>query len=319
MSGRHIRTAAVAFSVAAALLSGCKRGQKADKGPSGHEVIIQVGDHAITLREFFDDYDRAKLERGIAGDPQAAAALKNSLVKETIKRELILQHAHSAGMTVQPEEVNAEIARIRTHYPGEAFREMLAEQYVAYDEWVERQKIRMLVEKVVAEEVESKVTVSDEEAKAWFAAHPEIAKEPEHVRVSQILVPTEDEAKQLKTRLQRGDDFAALAKEKSVSPEGKEGGDLGVFSPGEVPAGMDIVWKLKVGQPSDVVQSEYGFHLLKVTEHTPVRTLSFEEVKPQAITAVRALKVELAFPIWLHTLESEVKVSWNESLLAAIE
>jgi peptidyl-prolyl cis-trans isomerase C len=316
---RHIRTAAVTLVVAAALLSGCKRGKQAETGPTGRETIIQVGDHVITLREFFDDYDRAKIERGIAGDPQAAAALKESLVKETIKRELILQHARATGMTVQPEEVNAEIARIRAHYPGEAFREMLAEQYVAYDEWVERQKTRMLVEKVVAEEVESKVTVSDDEAKAWFAAHPDVAHEPEHVRVSQILVPSEEEAKQLKTRLNRGDDFATLAKEKSVSPEGKEGGDLGIFAPGEVPADLDVVWKLKVNQNSDVVQSQYGWHLLRVTERTPARTLTFDEVKPHAITAVRAQKVEEAFPAWLHTLEADVKVFKNDALLAALE
>ncbi len=312
--------AAVAFLAAAVVFSaGCRRGAKRDQGPSGKEIVLQIGDHAITLREFFEDYDRAKLERGIAGDPQAAAALKTALISETVKRELILQHARANGLTVQPEEVNAEIARIRAHYPGDSFREMLAEQYVAYDEWVERQKTRMLVEKVVWEELENKISVTDDDAKAWFNAHPQVANEPEHVHIFQILVPTEEEAKQIRTRLDHGEDFARLAAEKSVSPEGKEGGDLGRFSPGEVPAGMDVVWKLKVGTPSDVVQSEYGFHILKVSEHTAARVMLFDEVKPHAVAAVKAARVEAAFPGWLDKLAAGVKVSRNDALLAAIE
>lgn len=299
--------------------SGCHRGGGQNQGPTGKETVLQIGPRVITLGEFYDDFNRAKMERGIAGDPQAAAALKDALVKETIKRELILQHARAIGMSVAPEEVNAEIARIRAHYPGDAFREMLAEQYVAYDEWVERQKNRLLVEKVIAEEVENKVTVSDDEAQAWFEAHPEMAKVPEKVHVLQILVPTEDEAKQIRTRLDHGEEFAALAKEKSESPEGATGGDLGTFAHGEVPAGMDVVWKLKVGVPSDVVQSEYGFHILKVTEHTPAKTLTFAEAKQAAVDAVKAKKVEEAFPGWLDKLAGNVKVSRNDALLAAIE
>ncbi|HVO29773.1 MAG TPA: peptidyl-prolyl cis-trans isomerase [bacterium] len=305
--------------VLAATTPACRRGAQKDTGPTGKEVVLQVGPRVVTLTEFYEDFNRAKLERGIAGDPQASAALKDALIKETIKRELILQHAQAIGMTVAPEEVNAEIARIRAHYPGEAFREMLAEQYVAYDEWVERQRNRLLVEKVVSEEVENKVTVSDDEAKAWFTAHPEAAKLPEKVHVFQILVPTEEEAKQIHTKLEKGDDFAALARAQSVSPEAKDGGDLGTFSPGEVPAGLEVVWKLKIGVPSDVLQSEYGFHIVKVTEHAPARTRSFEESKPEAVAAVKAQKVEAAFPGWLEKLADGVKVSKNDAILKAIE
>ena len=67
------------------------------------------------------------------------------------------------------------------------------------------------------------------------------------------------------------------------------------------------------------MQSEYGFHLLEVTEHTPARTRTWDEVKPQAIAAVKAQKVEAAFPGWLEKLASGVKVSRNDAILAAIE
>ena len=309
-----------ALVVAGALpATSCRKGSQKDTGLSGEEVVLRVGERTITLREFFEDYDRAKLERGITGDPQAATALKNTLVSESIKRELILRRAREKGITVAAEEVAAEIGRIRAHYPGDSFREMLAEQYVAYDEWIERQKLRLLVEKVIDQELESKIQVTDDEVKAHFAAHPEIALEPPKVRVLQILVSTEEEAKLIRSRLMRAEDFATMAREHSVSPEGPTGGELGVFSPGEVPEMMNVVFTLPVNTLSDVVQSEYGFHLFKVVESLPGRTQSFEEVKTKVADAVRAVKVQDAFPVWLQSLAEGVKVERNDTILAAIE
>jgi len=318
VSARRLLFAAALF--AAALPLSCRKGG-GEKGStlSGNEVVLRVGERTITLREFFEDYDRAKLERGITGDPQAAEALKNALVSETIKRELILKRAREKSISVQAEEVAAEIGRIRVHYPGDSFREMLAEQYVAYDEWIERQKVRLLVEKTVDEELVNKLAISEEEARAWFAAHPELAVEPAKVRVLQILVSTEEEAKLIRSRIAKGEDFASLARERSVSPEGVTGGEMGVFSVGEVPEMMNVVFTLPVNSLSDVVQSEYGFHLFKVTETSPGRTLDYEAMKPKVTAAVRASKVDAAFPAWLQSLADGVKVERNDSILAAIE
>lgn len=314
---RHYLLACALVSALGAV--SCRKNSQKESGLSGEEVVLRIGDRTITLREFFEDFDRAKLERGITGDPQAANALKSTLVSETIKRELILRRAREKGITVAAEEVAAEIGRIRAHYPGDSFREMLAEQYVAYDEWIERQKVRLLVEKVIDQELESKIQVTDEEVKAYFAAHPEIAQEPPKVRVLQILVSTEEEAKLVRSRLLRGEDFAALAREHSVSPEGPTGGELGVFSPGQVPEMMNVVFTLPVDTLSDVVQSEYGFHLFKVVESLPGRTHTLEEVKPKVTEAVRAVKVQDAFPVWLQSLAEGVKVERNDAILAAVE
>ena len=302
------------------MLPACKRSGKQDGALSGEEIVLQVGDRAITLREFFEDFDRAKLERGISGDPQAALAMKNTLLAETLKRELILRRAREKGLSVSAEEVSAEIAKIKTHYPGEAFREMLAEQYVAYDEWIERQKVRLLVEKVVTEELENKITVSEAEARAWFDAHPEIAAEPERVRVLQILVSHEEEAKLLRARIVRGgDDFSAMARERSISPEAPSGGDLGMLSVNEVPDMMKVAFTLQPGAVSEVVQSEFGFHVFKVTEKVAGRTMSWEEVRTRATEQAKNAKVEQAFPAWLEQLAAGVKVYRNDAMLAAIE
>ena len=305
--------------ILAAALGACRKGGHKESGITGNEVVLQVGARTITLREFFEDYDRAKLERGITGDPQASTALKDALLAEIVKRELILRRADEKGITVQPEEVADEIGRIRAHYPGDSFREMLAEQYVAYDEWIERQKERLLVEKVIDEELQAKIVVSEDEVKQWFAAHPELAMEPPRVRALQILVSNEEEAKLLRARLVRGEDFAMLARERSISPEGPLGGELGVFAPGEVPEMMAVIFTLQPNAISEVVQSEYGFHVFKISESMPGKTLTADEVRPRIVAAVRGSKVDEAFPVWLQQLAEGVKVHKNDTLLAAIE
>ena len=310
---------AIAALAATLVLGACRKDSQRDSGLTGNETVLQIGDRVVTLSEFKGDFDRAKHERGITGDPQAAAALKSALVSEIVKRELILTKAREKRYSVQAEEVAAEIGRIRSHYPGDSFREMLAEQYVAYDVWIERQKVRLLVEKVIDEELQRKIAVTEDEAKAWFAAHPEMAQVQPKVRVLQILVNDEEEAKLIRSRLVRGDDFATLARERSTSPEGPLGGELGLFAPGEVPEMMSVVFSLPVDSVSDVVQSEFGFHIFKVTEVIPGRTLTYENVREDVYDAVRASKVDEAFPAWLQQLAEGVKVSRNDVLLAAIE
>ena len=317
---RFARLAPIALAalLAAGAVSCRKQGASAPT-LTGDETVLTIGDRTITLREFVKMFDRAKTERGIAGDPQATTALKDELVRETIKQELILRRAREKGLTVSAEEVAAEIAKIRAHYPGDSFREMLAEDYVAYDEWIERQKTRLLVEKCMAEELDDKVTVTDDEVKAYFAAHPEIAVDPEKVHLFQILVSTEEEAKLVKGRLDRGEDFGALAKEKSISPEAVDGGDLGIYTKANIPTGMEIAFTLKPGVPSDVVQSEYGFHIFKVTDHVAAKTLSFDEAKPRIVAKLKSDKIESQFPGWLDSLATGVKVTKNDALLAAVE
>lgn len=180
---------------ALALSVGCRRGSEEKGGDArGDEVVLAVGNRSITLAEFHKDLERAKRERGIADDTAALSALKESLVRDHVRTELILTVARAKGISVSHEEVAAEIARIRKSYPGETFREMLAEQYIAYDVWVDRQKERLTVEKVVAEEVHSKIEVADGEVKTFFAQNAEWAQEPEQFRVLQLLVSTEAES-----------------------------------------------------------------------------------------------------------------------------
>ena len=108
-------------------------------------------------------------------------------------------------------------------------------------------------------------------------------KGEEEVHARHILVPTEQEAKDIEAALKGGADFAKLAKEKSKDPSGaSNGGDLGWFTKDQmVPEFSDVAFKLAKGQISDPVKTQFGWHIIEVEDKRIKPTPTFEQVKPQ--------------------------------------
>lgn len=113
-----------------------------------------------------------------------------------------------------------------------------------------------------------KASVSDADARKIYDDQVKLLKPEEEVSARHILVATEDEAKALKEKLDKGADFAQLAKENSKDPGSKDdGGNLGYFGHGQmVPQFEEIVFKLKKGEVSDPVKTQFGWHLVKLED-----------------------------------------------------
>jgi peptidyl-prolyl cis-trans isomerase C len=104
----------------------------------------------------------------------------------------------------------------------------------------------------------------------------------EEVHARHILVPTEQEAKDIEAELKKGGDFAALAKEKSKDPGAADGGDLGYFTKDQmVPEFSDVAFKLEKGQISDPVHTQFGWHIIKVEDKRTKPTPTFDQVRGQ--------------------------------------
>jgi peptidyl-prolyl cis-trans isomerase C len=104
----------------------------------------------------------------------------------------------------------------------------------------------------------------------------------EEVHARHILVPTEQEAKDIEAELKKGTDFATLAKEKSKDPGAADGGDLGYFTKDQmVPEFSDVAFKLEKGQISDPVHTQFGWHIIKVEDKRTKPTPTFDQVRGQ--------------------------------------
>ncbi|MGB3866502.1 MAG: peptidylprolyl isomerase [Xanthobacteraceae bacterium] len=139
---------------------------------------------------------------------------------------------------------------------------------------------RLLMDNLLA--AEGKAALTDEAMKKVYDdATKQISGEQE-VHARHILVQTEDEAKAIKAELDKGADFAKLAKEKSKDPGASDGGDLGFFTKEQmVPEFSKVAFELEPGKISDPVKSQFGWHIIKVEEKRNRKPPEFDQVKPQ--------------------------------------
>ncbi|MGN6309702.1 MAG: peptidylprolyl isomerase [Xanthobacteraceae bacterium] len=139
---------------------------------------------------------------------------------------------------------------------------------------------RLLMDSLLA--AEGKAALTDEAMKKVYDdAAKQISGEQE-VHARHILVQTEDEAKAIKAELDKGADFAKLAKEKSKDPGASDGGDLGFFTKEQmVPEFSKVAFELAPGKISDPVKTQFGWHIIKVEEKRNRQPPTFEQVKPQ--------------------------------------
>jgi peptidyl-prolyl cis-trans isomerase C len=135
---------------------------------------------------------------------------------------------------------------------------------------------------VVQKSVEENSSITDAKLKAHYEANKSSYKEGETITASHILVKTEPEAKALLEELKKGKDFAELAKEKSTGPSAPQGGSLGSFGRGRmVPDFEKAAFALKAGEVSQPVKTQFGWHVIKVTEHTEGKQQDFEQAKEE--------------------------------------
>ncbi|MBN2466994.1 MAG: peptidyl-prolyl cis-trans isomerase, partial [Deltaproteobacteria bacterium] len=148
------------------------------------------------------------------------------------------------------------------------------------------------IQQFIDTQVGMNITVSDEEAKTFYDTHQDLFKQPPQVKASHILIKTDaqadqkqkDEAlnkiKEIKNKLTNGGDFATLAKEFSGCPSSASGGDLGYFGQGQmVKPFEDAAFALQTGETSNIVETVFGYHLIKVTDKKPATVIPYQDVQ----------------------------------------
>lgn len=234
------------------------------------------------------DYQKqvARFEAAMAGqgfdleseDGQAMIAqMRRQVLDSMIERVLIAQAAAREGVIVSEEELTAAIQESIEEGGGQAsFEEWLRTNDLTYEDFAKEIRFQLLAQ-AIFERITASVPITAEQ-----------------VHARHILVGTEEEAQVILTRLQAGEDFATLAKERSQDENTREaGGDLGFFSQGQLisPEVEEAAFALSPGQISGVVRSQFGYHIIQVLERILDRPLP-----PEIWNALK----EQAFARWLQ-------------------
>ena len=229
--------------------------------------------------------------------------MKEEVLDDMITEKIMYLRARELKLDVGPEELEKRINDIKKEY-GEGFPRIFAEEKLSFEQWKDELKKEMLFEKLVAVDVNARITVSDNEAEDYFKKNSDMFKTKPKVRVAQIVVRDLATAREALQQLRAGADFFEVAREKSIGPEAGRGGDLGFITREVMPEPLDkTIFSLRVNRISPVVKSPYGFHIFKVLEIQPAQINNFAESKQEVIADIRAKKEEAAFGIWLAALK----------------
>jgi len=278
---------------------------------SNLRIVATVSGDPITLAEFQERFARA----GIKPEHEAELAVRREFLNHLIERKMMLGEAQRKRIKVGLPEINARIEALRTEH-GKDVKEELASLGIDFEKWKSDIWEDMMIERLITREVNRRITVSQTEIRRYYQANTQEFEKPEQVRVRQIVVATEEEAKKVMGLLQAPDaDFAALARTQSIAPEAEKGGDLGYFAKGEMPPEFNIVFGLPKHGVSGIVKSPYGFHIFKLEDMRNAGRISLEEASKEIIEKIRREKGDIRYQQWLKELRSRTKFEVNYQAL----
>ena len=274
------------------------------------KVVATVNGDPITLAEFLERFNRA----GFKPEREAELEVKEDFLNRLIERKMMLREAQRRRIKIGLPEINKRVAALSTEQ-GKDVKEVLAGLGIDFEKWKSDIWEDMMIERLIARDVNRRVTISSSEVHRYYQANPQEFEKPNQVRVRQIVVATEEEAVKVLELLRDKNDFAALAREKSTAPEAERGGDLGYFAMGEMPAEFNVVFGLPKGGISEIVKSPYGFHIFKLEDKRRAGRISVDEAYKEIAEKLRQAKEDIRYKQWLKEIRSRTKFVVNYQAL----
>ncbi len=247
---------------------------------------------------------------------------KKRVLEGLINVELLYQEAQMQGPTVSDEAINKQLGTVKSRFPSEdEFKSSLIKMNLTEAALITQIKRALTVQQFIDKKFVQKVTVSDKETRVYYDANQAAFKQPEQVKASHILIkvgPQADEPQkaaarkkieEIQQRVQKGEDFAVLAKEFSEGPSSIKGGDLGYFRKGQMMKSFEeTAFALKPGEVSDIVETSFGYHLIKLVSKKPESTIAYEDIKNKIQAYLKQKKVGEQVDLFVADLKGKAKV-----------
>jgi peptidyl-prolyl cis-trans isomerase C len=260
------------------------------------EIVARVNGEDVKKAELDMAVKTLEDRAGSPVPPEQRDAVYRQVLDRIIGFHLLVQEARTRKVAAPPWEVDGQIDQIKKQFPSEeAFAQMLQSRGVTLERLRADTAETVAVNQMLKAELEPKVQVSDAESKSFYDENKPRFRQEDSVHASHILFRVEEQADvaaRAKAKTQaddilkqvtKGAAFADLAKKYSQDPgSAPNGGDLGFFNRGQmVPAFEQAAFALKPGQTSGVVETPFGYHIIRVSETKAGRDLGYEEVKAQ--------------------------------------
>jgi parvulin-like peptidyl-prolyl isomerase len=275
----------------------------AEELPPESRVVLEIAGRPVTLGEF-ERFLRMSVQQE---SPALSSEVMAALFEQFVEEQLLLRAADDAGIRADPKVVAQRMEALRTipEADGSETSSAPVEIRTSDDALAENLEKQVRIERLVSAEALAAVEIEEAEIADYYDSHRDDFVKPETVDVSQILVETEELAQELRAMIvSRGATFEDLAREHSRGPEASRGGNLGSFARGELPPSFDAeVFALAPGAISQVVATDFGFHLFRVNSRTEEQPLSLDEVREAVRVELMREESEQAMKRYVSELE----------------
>ena len=321
----------VLLAASGALASSCSSNQTASQ-----DIVARVNAKEITAADLEKQYQARINGAPQAPTPEESQALKFQLLSQMIDDEILLQMAASSGLSATDAEVETKFTDMKAQYTAEKFEDLMKQQKVKPEDIKADLRKSLTLEKLVTKEITSRINVSDAEIKDVFEKNKASFNLPEGYHLQHIMVtpipdsqitnakhddaktPAEAQAKaaRLLHDIQGGQDFAVVARDWSEDAESAPGGgDLGFRSLDDLekndPKLRQAAERLKIGESSPLIETRFGYHILKLIERDKggQKDLTSAQVQAQIRQAIFSQKEQMLKAAFSEVARNKAQVN----------
>ena len=281
----------IAVSCSAFFISAC--------GKNGSDTVIaRVGKVKITEADFAKELGQSPPSyRNYLSTSEGKKQFLDILLKEKI----LLNAAEKSGV-MKKADVQKSL---------KDFEERIKQQQEEF-------KKGLVLREYLRELQDTELKIQEDDLKKYYEQNKNEYQNPVRVAASHILTPNESDAKVALDRVQKGENFAKVARELSKDPSAERGGMIGEVMPGdlsELPEFEAELFKLKPGQNSGIVKTKIGYHVIRKEKETHLPGLSFAEAGPQ----IRRILEKRKFDEWIEKSKTQQKLWVDDKALAAVK
>lgn len=315
------------LTIVATILFLCALAPHAVPVEMSDKVIAIVNNDVITMSDLIKEGGE-----DVTGDPnrvlpngKTVAEARDIALEQIIMRRILDQTVEEYGLDITDRDVENAIEDQLTMngLTKKGLIEILAKEGMTYEEYQEEIEYRIKKERLVAKKVGSHIIITDEDVKKYFNEHKSEYKNINEYRVSEIIIPfpldaTEgdiimirEKAEDVRERIVSGADFAKMAREYSAAADADAGGDMGYLNPRDIDPNFLIILKnMKIEQISELIPTEVGFIIFKITDVKPMAgEVTADDVRKEIESILRTEKTLIYFDKWMNELREEAFVT----------
>ncbi len=296
---------------------------KSEVVTDGQEAVARVNGTAISALELKRAVKvMTSGQRGMKITPDRQKELDKQALQQLISAELLYEAAQKLEIKDLDQQIDAKVAQGKARFANEHdFEKAIKELDMTEKDLREYTRRDLIISNFVEKTFVPKATVTEDDAKKFYDQNLDKFTKPESVKASHILIGVDqkasaqekkaakEKAEKLHKELLAGADFATLAKANSTCPSSKQGGDLGTFVKGQmVPSFEKAAFALKPGEISDVVETRFGYHIIKLTGRNAAEKVDFKEARPRIEEYLKEQKINAEVGKFLAETKKTAKI-----------